>query len=100
MIGSLDIGEDQIHLDVAAGTGEPGLTISARAPRGSVVITDISSGMLGAAERRAASQGLAIVEFGPYSADDLPFDGETFDSVSCRFGFMFFPDVSLAVAEL
>jgi SAM-dependent methyltransferase len=34
------------------------------------------------------------------SADDLPFDDGTFDSVSVRFGFMFFPDLPLAAAEL
>ena len=33
------------------------------------------------------------------SADDLPFDDATFDSVSVRFGYMFFPDVAEATAE-
>jgi SAM-dependent methyltransferase len=33
------------------------------------------------------------------SADDLPFDDATFDSVSVRFGYMFFPDVAGATAE-
>ena len=33
------------------------------------------------------------------SADDLPFDDATFDSVSVRFGYMFFPDVAKATAE-
>ena len=33
------------------------------------------------------------------SADDLPFDDGTFDSVSVRFGYMFFPDAAQATAE-
>ena len=33
MIDALQIKDDQQHLDVAAGTGEPGLTIAARARR-------------------------------------------------------------------
>ena len=33
------------------------------------------------------------------SAEDLPFDDATFDSVSVRFGYMFFPDVAKATAE-
>jgi SAM-dependent methyltransferase len=33
------------------------------------------------------------------SADDLPFDDATFDSISVRFGYMFFPDVAGATAE-
>jgi SAM-dependent methyltransferase len=33
------------------------------------------------------------------SADDLPFDDAAFDSVSVRFGYMFFPDMAKATAE-
>jgi SAM-dependent methyltransferase len=33
------------------------------------------------------------------SADDLPFNDATFDGVSVRFGYMFFPDVAKATAE-
>ena len=33
------------------------------------------------------------------SADDLPFHDATFDSVSVRFGYMFFPDLAKATAE-
>jgi SAM-dependent methyltransferase len=34
------------------------------------------------------------------SADDLPFEDGSFDSVSVRFGYMFFPDTARATAEL
>ena len=98
IIDSLDISPDQHHLDVAAGTGEPGLTIASIAPQGRVVLTDISSGMLAAAARFAADRGLANVETREASADDLPFDDASFDSVSCRFGFMFFPDLARTAA--
>ena len=33
------------------------------------------------------------------SADDLPFGDASFDSISVRFGYMFFPDVAKATAE-
>ena len=33
------------------------------------------------------------------SADDLPFGDAAFDSISVRFGYMFFPDVAKATAE-
>ena len=35
----------QQHLDIAAGTGEPGLTVARLAPRGHVVLTDLSAPM-------------------------------------------------------
>src|SRR3954462_5068041 len=78
MIERLDIAEDQQHLDIAAGTGEPGLRIAALSPKGRVGLTDLGAGMLDIAERRARAQGLANVETKVCSADDLPFDDATF----------------------
>ncbi len=99
MIERLGIAEDQQHLDIAAGTGEPGLTIAALAPTGRVVITDLVPEMLDVARRHATAQGLMNVETRACSADDLPFDDATFDSVSVRFGYMFFPDMGAATTE-
>lgn len=99
IIDRLDIAEDQQHLDIAAGTGEPGLSIARLAPKGRVVLTDLAPEMLAVAARRAQAQGITNVETRVCSADDLPFDDATFDSVSVRFGYMFFPDMAKATAE-
>ena len=100
MIERLDIAEDQQHLDIAAGTGEPGLTIARLAPRGRVVLTDLVREMLDVAARRARAQRIGNIETQVCSADDLPFDDAAFDSVSVRFGYMFFPNPAQATAEL
>ena len=99
MIERLDIADDQQHLDIAAGTGEPGLTIAKLSPNGRVVVTDLVAEMLDIAVRRAHAQGITNIETQVCSADDLPFGDGTFDSVSVRFGYMFFPDVATATAE-
>jgi ubiquinone/menaquinone biosynthesis C-methylase UbiE len=99
IIERLDIAEDQQHLDIAAGTGEPGLSIARLSPKGRVVLTDLVPEMLDVAARRARAHGVTNVETTVCSADDLPFDDATFDSVSVRFGYMFFPDVAKATAE-
>jgi SAM-dependent methyltransferase len=99
MIERLGIAADQRHLDVAAGTGEPGLTVARLAPRGHVVLTDLATEMLDVATRRADAQGITNFETRVCSADDLPFGAATFDSVSVRFGYMFFPDLAKATAE-
>jgi SAM-dependent methyltransferase len=99
IIERLDIAEDHQHLDIAAGTGEPGLSIARLAPKGRVVLTDLVAEMLDIAARRARAQGIANIETKVCSADDLPFNDATFDSVSVRFGYMFFPDVAKATAE-
>jgi SAM-dependent methyltransferase len=99
MIERLGIAGNQQHLDIAAGTGEPGLTVARLAPGGHVVLTDLSAEMLGIATRRASAQGITNVETRVCSADDLPFGAAAFDSISVRFGYMFFPDVARATAE-
>ena len=99
MIERLGIAEDQQYLDIASGTGEPGLSIARRAPKGRVVLTDLAPEMLDIAERRARAQGITNIETKVCSADDLPFDDETFDGVAVRFGYMFFPDVAKATTE-
>lgn len=91
---------DSAVLDVAAGTGEPGLTAAALVPRGSVVLLDLSEGMLRVASEKAAALGMGNVRTAVGDAAALPFDDGTFDAVLCRFGLMFFPRVSSAVEEM
>jgi len=100
MVEALEVGDHDRHLDVASGTGEPGLTVARIAPTARVVLTDISAEMLEVARRRAAVEGLGNVEAHVCSADDLPFDDASFDSITMRFGYMFLPDLALATSEL
>src|SRR4051812_47330202 len=81
IIESLDIADDHQHLDIASGTGEPGLSIARLVPKGRVVLTDLAPPMLEVAARRAAAQGVENVETTVCSADDLPFDDGAFDSI-------------------
>src|SRR3954451_20459571 len=99
IIESLDIAEEHRHLDIASGTGEPGLSIARLTPQGRVVLTDLVAEMLQVATRRAGAQGIVNIDTTVCSADDLPFDDASFDSVSVRFGYMFFPDMAKATAE-
>lgn len=87
-------------LDVAAGTGEPGLTAARLVPDGTVALADISAGMLHVAEEKAAAMGLANVSFSVCDAAELPYDDGVFDAVLCRFGFPYFPDLRTALAEM
>jgi ubiquinone/menaquinone biosynthesis C-methylase UbiE len=87
-------------LDIAAGTGEPGLTMARMIPGGRVVLTDLSDGMLQVAREKVAAAGVANVACQPADASALPFDDHSFDAVSCRLGFMFFPDMAQAAREM
>ncbi|MGB7053539.1 MAG: methyltransferase domain-containing protein, partial [Acidimicrobiales bacterium] len=100
MIRLLALADDGVHLDIASGTGEPGLSIATQMPKGRVVLTDLSEAMLVGARSKAEKQAIGNVEVRVCGVDDLPFEDASFDSVSCRFGFMFFPDIRGAVSEL
>jgi ubiquinone/menaquinone biosynthesis C-methylase UbiE len=100
IIRMLDLKETDMVLDVAAGTGEPGLTIAPKVKKGKVVITDLSDQMLAIAQENAIRRGLANVKVKACDVCALPFPDSSFDAISCRFGFMFFPDMLLAAKEM
>jgi len=99
MIRQAGLREDSNVLDMAAGTGEPGLTAAALVPRGHVTLTDLAEHMLAVANENALHRGLGNVVTRVCDATALPFADASFDAVLCRFGFMFFPDVSAATRE-
>lgn len=100
IIERLEIKEDDIVLDVAAGTGEPGLTIAAIAKKGKVIGTDLSEEMLQIAGANASTKGLKNYSTAVSDVCELPLDANTFKKISCRMGFMFFPDMQLAANEM
>lgn len=93
------VGNDKI-LDIAAGTGEPGLTIAEMLQGGSVTITDLSEDMLVIAKENAEKRGISNIETIACDVCEMPFADNSFDAISCRFGFMFFPDMELAAKEM
>lgn len=100
IIIKLNLIDGDIVLDVAAGTGEPGLTIASMLTNGKVFITDIAENMVEISRENADRRGLKNVETLAAEVSNLPFANNTFDAISCRFGFMFFPDMELAAKEM
>lgn len=100
IIRLLDLQGNEIVLDIASGTGEPGLTIAAKVQAGKVLLTDLSEEMLTIARENAASKNVTNIETVVCDVCELPFPDNSFDAISCRFGFMFFPDMLLAAKEM
>ena len=90
----------QLILDIAAGTGEPGFSIATMLTGGKVIITDLADEMLDIARENASKKGIENVDFRACDVCELPFADNTFDGVSCRMGFMFFPNMLLAAKEI
>jgi ubiquinone/menaquinone biosynthesis C-methylase UbiE len=100
IISELKIEDGDNVLDVASGTGEPGITIASLTPTGKVTGVDISDGMLQVAKEHALSKAISNYETVVADVCELPFNDEEFDKISCRMGFMFFPDMQLAAHEM
>jgi ubiquinone/menaquinone biosynthesis C-methylase UbiE len=88
-------------LDVAAGPGEPALSVAALVgDHGKVVGIDPIPEMVAAARRAADRLALKNVNFEVAFAGHLPFPDNTFDAVISRFGVMFFPAPLDALREI
>jgi SAM-dependent methyltransferase len=91
---------DMRVLDLASGTGEPGISLAQRVPQGSVMAVDQSSELLDIAAERARDKKLSNFTTRQADAHQLPFPDQSFDLATCRFGVMFFSDAERALAEL
>ena len=91
---------DMRVLDLASGTGEPGISLAQRVPQGSVTAVDQSSELLDIAAKRARDKNLLNFTTQQADAHQLPFADRSFDLATCRFGVMFFTDAKRALAEL
>lgn len=96
-----DIRAGQAVLDVATGIGEPAVTAAYKVgPTGTVVGTDQAPLMLAIARERAAELGLANLEFREMDAEALDFPEPRFDAVLSRWGLMFLPNLTGALANM
>ncbi len=100
LISSAALKENFRVLDVATGTGEPGLTAATLVPKGNVVGQDLAEEMLEAAKENARLRGIDNFETVACDVSNMPFPENHFDAVMARFGFMFFPDMQQAVNEM
>ncbi|MGE8203927.1 class I SAM-dependent methyltransferase [Heyndrickxia sp. NPDC080065] len=97
MIDIANLSGHEKMLDIATGGGH---TANAFAPRVSwVTALDLTHEMLQAAESFIKGNGYENVNFMAGDAEDLPFDNETFDLVTCRIAPHHFPNVEKFVEE-
>src|SRR5215831_6364038 len=101
LIADASIVPGQSVLDVAAGAGDPSLTIAQRiGPVGSVMCTDAIAEMVEKAKANAMARGLTNIQFRQCPADNLPFADNLFNAAVSRLGAMFFPDALAAFREM
>ncbi len=85
-------------LDIATGGGHTALAFAGFTP--TVVATDLTLSMLGAARKFIVGRGVAGVHFVAADADALPFREESFGVVSCRIAAHHFPELLPAIRQV
>ena len=94
MLDAAGVGEGSRVLDVAGGAGGQALAAARRTgPSGSVVVTDLSPGILGYAELAADEGGLDHLTTAVVDGEEVGSRwSQEFDAVICRLGLIYFPD--------
>jgi SAM-dependent methyltransferase len=87
-------------LELAAGPGDTGLLAAELLrPHGTLILTDISEGMLEIARARAQELGISNVEFKAMDAEWIDLPAADVDGVLCRWGYMLMAEPETALAE-
>lgn len=87
-------------LDVACGTGEPGLTLARRRPEVRLLGVDSAAAMIEVARGKAARESLGNARFEVMASEALALADGGADAVISRFGLMMFGDVPASAREL
>jgi ubiquinone/menaquinone biosynthesis C-methylase UbiE len=101
LLSAAAIMPNSVVLDLAAGSGDPALTIAEHLVRGRVIALDNSRSGLLLASTHARQLALGLkVNFVQGDAHAIPLLPSCVDRVTCRCGLMFFNDTGLVMSEV
>ena len=92
LVNALEILPSDRILDLAAGTGEPSISIAnsiQKYKKASIIATDLTIEMLEIAKKRADLLEFSNINFTVSQMEALPFRSNCFDKAVCRMGLMF-----------
>jgi len=101
LLGAAVLEPDSVVLDLAAGSGDPALTIAERLTTGRVIALDSSPTGLLLADSRARQVGLqSKITWVQADAHAIPLVRNYVERITCRCGVMFFSNTRLVMSEI
>jgi ubiquinone/menaquinone biosynthesis C-methylase UbiE len=98
MVAYAEIKPGQKVLDVATGTGMVAIAAAqAVGNEGSVDAIDLSENMLEQAKENVTHKGLSNIRFHIMDGEQLEFNDDEFDVITCSYGLFFMPDMPAAL---
>ena len=95
------IKNNDVVLDIAAGTGDIAKLISKQFPSSEIYVSDINNEMLSLGRERSINEGFSNnTHFCQLSGEAIPFNDATFDVITIGFGLRNFTDKSAGLKEM
>ena len=92
--------QPQKIIDIATGTGDFALALSKLQPQ-EIVGVDISEGMMKVGKEKIAQKGLSdMITFQYGDSENLQFESDTFDAVTCAYGVRNFENLEMGLTEM
>jgi ubiquinone/menaquinone biosynthesis C-methylase UbiE len=92
--------EGDMVLDVACGTGEPGLSLARKQKNVRIVGIDAVDNMIRIARQKSEQEGLKNIEFRTLKVEDLNLESETVVAAISRFGLAMFGDADSGARQI
>jgi len=98
MVDYAKIKRDQKVLDIATGTGMVAIAAAqAIGNEGRIQAIDLSESMLEQAQENMNRAGISNIDFHIMDGENLDFENNYFDVITCSYGLFFMPDMSAAL---
>tara|TARA_X000000368_G_scaffold182315_1_gene143970 strand:+ start:22974 stop:23723 length:750 start_codon:yes stop_codon:yes gene_type:complete len=100
-VDTAQVKKNDVCLDLAAGTGDIAKLISKKVKNKTIYLCDQNNEMIERAKERSLNEGFyQKCNFNVSSAENLPYEDETFDKVFISFGFRNFSDKKGSLKEI
>ncbi|MCU7918809.1 MAG: class I SAM-dependent methyltransferase [Candidatus Thiodiazotropha sp. (ex Epidulcina cf. delphinae)] len=87
-------------LDLSTGTGAVAVEVATKHRHANIEAIDLSQGMLNRAKYKAGEKGLNNISFKQRDVDNIQYDDEVFDVVTCGYALFFYPDMEVTYKEI